>query len=169
MKLTAKKAPKSERDQRLRLISGLMEDLKAKGNPRNHIVITHARQILDVSGVYEIRCELPQLLEEGNHVWVRGHVNDREVVSSAIVIEDYVRRKTEDGEQVCVMLRDEPRTKEWLVPREDLSPLPLTMNPMLIHKRDLDQFLGDGWSDVFWNHKLRMRRAHPKSRIIHSA
>jgi hypothetical protein len=172
-KSVEKTSPKSEQDHRLRLISELMFDRDMKGNPRDHVVITQAKQILDVSGVFELRYSLPDPLVEGNHVWVRGHTSSgREVVAAAIVIEDHVEREVE-GEndedkwvQDCVMIRDEPRTREWLVPRVDCSPLPLTANPMLVHKRNLDALIGKGWSEVFWNSKLRRRRAKPKTSII---
>lgn len=163
----SKTPPKSTQEHRLRLITELMFDREMKGNARDFVVITQAKQILDVSGVFELRYSLPDPLEEGNHVWVRGHASSgREVIAAAIVIEDHVERETEDGVQDCVMIRDEPRTREWLIPRADCCALPLTANPMLIHKSKLDGFIGEGWSDVFWNAKLRRRRAKPKARLV---
>jgi hypothetical protein len=154
--------PVSEQQRRVGLIRQLMIANKARGNPRDFVVITHAKQILDVSGVYELKTRLPDDLEPGSHVWVRGVRNDREIVAAAIVIEDHVIR--EDKEHV--MIRDEPRTKEWLLPREDIHPLPLMMNPMLIHKKRLDFYLGERWADVFWNGKLKRRRSKPRARLI---
>lgn len=159
--------PVTQEQYRLKLIKDLIVANKVRANPRDYVVITQARQVLDVSGVYEIQSVLPDPLEEGNHVWVRGHTSSgREVVAAAIVIEDHVIRETTEGEQDCVMIRDEPRTKEWLVPRVDLSPLPLTFTPMLLHKSKLDNYLGEGWADVFWNFKLRKRRASPRMRSV---
>lgn len=158
----SKSPPVSEQQRRFGLIKEILESNKEKGNPRDYVVITHRRQILDVSGVFEIKAELPDEMEPGNHVWVRGYVNNHEIIASAIVVEDNIEV---DG-KMHTMLRDEPRTKEWLLDRDELSPLPLTMNPMLIHKRKLDFYLGEGWADTFWNFKLNRRRAHPKTRII---
>lgn len=157
-----KTPPVSEQQRRLRLIKEILISHKTRGNPRDYVVITHRSQIMDVGGVYEIKAKLPDKIEAGNHVWVRGYVNQREIVAAAIVVEDNI---DVDG-KLHTMLRDEPRTKEWLLDRADLSPLPLTMAPMLIHKRRLGFYLGEGWAGTFWNHKLNRRRAKPQTRII---
>jgi hypothetical protein len=165
---TRKKAPKdppptvSERGQRINLITQVLVANKEKGNPRDYVVITHGKQILDASGVYELKAKLPDEMEPESHVWVRGHTNGMEMVVSAIVMEDNV---DVDGEP-HVLIRDDPKTKEWLLPRADLSPLPLTLTPMVIHKKRLDFYLGAGWAAVFWNAKLNRRRAKPRLKLI---
>lgn len=158
---------RSHQGYRLKLITDLLRERKIFGHPRDHVIIVQGHQLLDVSGVYEVKATLPDPLQEGNHAWIRGNASDgTEVVVAVLIIEDHVK-STIDGKEVdCVMVKDEPRTKEWLVPRSDLSPLPLTMRPMALHKRDLDDYLGDGWSNVFWNAKLKRRRSRPMTRIL---
>lgn len=167
---TRKKAPKeplavvSERGRRIQLITSVMIANKEKGNPRDYVVITHGKQILDASGVYEIQAKLPDEMPPESHVWVRGYVKGKEIVASAIVMEDNI-----DVDGVAhVMVHNEPKTKEWLLLRGDLSPLPLTMAPMLIHKKRLDFYLGEGWGGVFWNQKLSRRRVKPRRKFIRS-
>jgi hypothetical protein len=156
----------SEEQRRYRLIRDLMRDHKRKGSPRDHVVITRMIQILDISGVYQVRASLPSDLAAGNHVWVREYIDGRETARPVIVVEDHVIQEGEDGPQEMVMVRDDPRTKEWVVPRFECAPLPLTMNPMLIHKSKLDHYLGEGWAEVFWDHRRKRRRVKPTARVI---
>ncbi len=152
----------SERGRRIQLITQVLVANKEKGNPRDYVVITHGKQILDASGVFEIKAKLPDKMAAGSHVWIRGNVKGKEIVASAVVMEDLIDVRGIPHTKVC----DEPKTKEWLLPRCDLSPLPLTMTPMIIHKKRLDFYLGKGWGDVFWNGKLNRRRAKPRRKNI---
>jgi hypothetical protein len=156
--------PRSEQQRRLQLIERLMRDQGNKGNPRDYLIVTQGRQIMDVSGVYDVRAELPEVLEPGNHVWTRSSNEGKEVVELAIVVQDRAQLDGYDGP--VVLVRDEPRTREWPILRAELSPLPFTMAPMLIHKRSLRKYLGDRWGEVFWDESMRHRRARPALRRL---
>jgi hypothetical protein len=147
----------SPEKQRLNAIREYMEQYNVKGNARDFVVILNAKTIYDVSGAYEIKAALPDPIEAGNHVWVRGmSVDDKEVIASAIVKQDHYDSNGVDS----VLITDE--YKEWVVSREDVRALPLCMTPMLIHKSKIHKYLGDDWGETFWNNKLKMRRSRIK-------
>ena len=147
----------SEEQRRLELIQGMMKHRGVKGNPRDYVTITQAAQIMDVNGKYCIKCRRPENREPENHVWVRGFNSEGgETVTIGVVVEDGYGS---EGKQL--LLRDDPRTREWVEERDHCSPLPLTLSPMLIHKRELGTYLGDRWRETFWSLKTDARRAKP--------
>jgi hypothetical protein len=133
--------------ERLKHIKSLMCEQGVKGDPKKHLVLSRWCQILDKSGIYEVKLEPPSRpLKCGTLIYAIGRSDSPELVPVQ-VLEDWCDRVWVKGTDVDV---------EYWVHFDDVHFTSIPLNPKVIHKSELWKYIGKQ-AAAEWANKRRKR------------
>ena len=128
-------------------IRDLMKQQGVSGNPSKHLVLWGWDKIIARWSVYQIEAELPRPVPIGATIWIMEDPNSPEL-TPVKVMEDYKH---------SLWVTPYDRDVEFRVAVEDAKPTSIPLRPKVIHRRDLEQYVGQEVANIWHNRRRRYK------------